>query len=115
MKGATAVLFVVLLGLAPGIALAAEGGHSLEQMAVESVESPEQHAALASHYRAKAEQARKYARTHERMAESYVRGNLARRERMQRHCQSLADKYEGMASDYDDLAKLHEEAAKSAQ
>lgn len=115
MKGAAAVLFVVLLGLAPGLALAAEGPHSLEEMAVESVDSPEEHAAMASHYRAEAEKARESARTHEKMAESYMRGNLTHRERMKRHCQSLAEKYEGVASDYDDLAKLHEEAAKSAQ
>lgn len=109
-----AVVLAVLTG-APGAAFGTEPGRSLVETVVEKAQTPEEHAALASHYRDKAEQARAAAARHERMAQSYMRGNLAHRERMKRHCDSIVQKYEGMAQDYDALADTHGEASNTGE
>lgn len=36
---------------------------------------------------------------------------MQRRQKMARHCKSIAEKYTEMAEDYDDLARLHDEEA----
>jgi hypothetical protein len=111
-----ALLLFGTLSLSPMLSLAAEeGGHSLEQLAVEMVHTAEQHLALARHYHAKAEEARAEARRHQSMGSSYGGGKFTQRQMMQRHCENLSEKYTGMADDYDALAQLHEEEAKKAQ
>ena len=91
---------------------AAEETRSLEQIAVEMATTPAEHAALAEHYRAKAEKARAAMRRHESIGRAYTR-----RKRWSgvasSHCKRLSENYGAMASEYDELAKLHEaEAAK---
>jgi hypothetical protein len=103
------------LALSPGLALAEEGTHSLEQVVVEMANTPEEHAALARHYHAKAEEARAEMRRHERMGRSYGGGKITQKQRMKRHCQNISEKYSGMAEDYEALAKLHEEEAKNTE
>ena len=104
-------LLLGALALSPGLALAEEG-HSLEQVVVEMAETPAQHTALAQYYAQKAQEARAEARQHESMGRVYTGGKLVQRQRMQRHCQNLSEKYAAAADDYAALAKLHEEAAK---
>lgn len=115
MKRIAALLVVAFLVLTPGLAFGAEGSASLEQLAVEAAHTPEQHAILARYYRGEAEEARAAAQRHERMAATYMHGTMAQRERMQRHCKGIAEKYQAMATEYDDLATLHEEAGKAAE
>ncbi len=107
------------LALSPGLALAEEGTHSLEQVVVEMANTPDEHAALARHYRAKAEDALAEARRHENMGSTYGRrgGKTTgmQRQRMKQHCQNISEKYTGMAEEYQALAKLHEEEAKAAE
>lgn len=99
----------------PGASLAQGEDPSLEALVVEMASSAEQHAALARHYRAKAEESRQEMRRHDRMGGAYSGGKLTQRQRMMRHCKNLSEKYASMAEDYDALAELHEEAAKQGQ
>jgi hypothetical protein len=109
-RTATALLAGALF-LQPGLATADES-HSLEQLVVEMADTPAEHAALAKHFQAKAADARASAAEHEAMAKSYSGGKLADRAQMQTHCKKLAEQYNAVATQYDDLAKLEEAAAK---
>ena len=110
------------LALAPGLA-AADETHSLEELVVEMATTPAEHEALASHYRAKAADARADAREHDTMARTYVPsgqqkmswGTIQQRQKMADHCKRLSQQSESTAQDYDALAKLHDEEAKKAQ
>lgn len=101
-----------LLLVTPGLATADDGEHSLEQLVVEMAESPSQHAALAAHYRSKAEAARSEGQRHERMGKSYMRGKATERSAMRQHCRDIAKQQKSLAAEYDALAKLHEDESK---
>lgn len=111
-KKIVAALFVLALVASGGIASAGEDGHSLEQLVVEMAETPAQHMALATHYRAKAEEARQERERHEQMGATYGGGKHVQRAHMKRHCQNISDRYAELAEEYDALAKLHEAEAK---
>jgi hypothetical protein len=100
------------LSLSPGLALAEEGAHSLEQLAVEMAQTPDQHAALARHFRAKAAELRAESERHAAMGRSYIGGKAAERAQMKGHCDAMSQKYTALASDYEALAKLEDQAAK---
>jgi len=108
-------LLVGFMALSPGLGQAEEGGHSLEQLVVEMADTPQQHAALARHFQAKAEEARAEVRRHESMGRSYGGGKISHRQRMKRHCESISEKYTSLADEYEALATLHEEEAKKAE
>ena len=105
-------LLLGALALAPSVVIAGEEGHSLEQLVVESADSPADHAALANHYRAKAAAARAEAKRHEGMARAYTGGKFMERSRMQSHCKKIAANENAIAAEYDELAKLHDAEAK---
>lgn len=107
----TALLFGVL-ALSPGVSVAEESGHSLEEVVVEQADTPAEHAALARHFRAKAEEARAEAKRHEGMSRAYGAGKLTQRQGMKKHCTNISQNLATVAADYDALAKVHEEAAK---
>ena len=100
--------------LSPLVARADES-HSLEQLVVEMAKTPADHAAIAKHYHAKAEDARAEAKEHEAMAQSYAAGKLTERVQMQNHCKKLAEQYNATAAEYDGLAKGEEAASKAPQ
>lgn len=106
---ATALLLGAVL-LSPGLAAGEETG-SLEQIVVEMAKTPADHAALAEYYRARAEKARADMRRHESMRRVYGRGKQ-RSGAASSHCQRLSESYGAMASEYDELAKLHDAQAK---
>jgi hypothetical protein len=64
---------------------------SLEQVLVESATTPQQHAALANYYAAKATAARKDAEEHRAMAKSYGGGKATQLAAMKDHCDKLAN------------------------
>lgn len=109
------LLLAATLAFAPTIALADDGGHSLEELVVGMADSPSDHTALAEHFRAKAERARAEAKRHEHLARVYTGGKFMQREQMRAHCRKLSADHEAMAKEYDELAKLHEAEAKSAK
>lgn len=115
MKRIAVGLLFGALALSPGLALAEEGTHSLEQVVVEMANTPAEHAALAQYYRAKAEDALAEARRHESMGRSYTGGKITQRQRMKRRCQKLSEKQAQIADEYMALAKLHEEEAKKSE
>lgn len=110
---ATALLLGVLsVCCAAGLA-AADEDHTLEHLVIETADTPAEHTALAKHFRAKAEDARAEARSHEETAKSYGRhAKLVQAAQMQRHCKKLSELSEATAAEYEALAKEHEAAAK---
>ena len=72
-----------------------------------------QHHAVADHYTAKAEEARKEMLRHEQMAQAYMLGKTPRPQ-MRDHCLKVAKNQEQIAAEYDELAKLHEQEATHA-
>ena len=108
-------LALASLAIAPGPSAAEEGGHSLEQVVVEMASTPEEHAALAAHYRAKANEARAQMRNPEGMVRPYNGGKLVLKQRMKRHCDNIVQEYATMAKEYEGLAQLHAEEAKKSE
>lgn len=108
-------LLLGALVFAPGLAMAGEGSHSLEQLVVEMAHTSGDHAALATHYRAKAASARAEAAKHESMGRVYSGGKFFERSSMQAHCKKIAANHTAVAAEYEALAKLHEEEAKKAK
>ena len=104
-------LLLGTLAFTPGIAMAEED-HSLEQLVIESANSPADHAALAKHFRAKAAQAREEASRHDRMARSYNVGKFTDKMHMEKHCKRISANATSSAAEYEELAKLHEAASK---
>lgn len=109
---ASALLLVALM-LPAGVAAADEDA-SLEQMVVEMAKTPAEHAALAAHFRAEAEEARAKGRRHEAMARAYGQGKQRSRSSGSYHCKRLSERYVEMASEYDELAKLHDAESRQA-
>jgi hypothetical protein len=109
------ILGALALYLSPGLA-AAEEDHTLEHLAIETADTPAEHTALAKHYHAKAADARSEARSHEQMAKVYGMGpvKLSQTAQMQNHCKKISQQFETVATGYEELAKLHEAAAKKA-
>jgi len=105
-------LLVGALALSPGFASAEESDASIEQLIVNSAQTPADHAALAKYYRGKAAEATAAAGTHQSMASSYRGGKMAQREQMAGHCKKIAKQDTATAADYEALAKLHEQDAK---
>lgn len=120
------IKLAILLGaliLSPGLSIAADeghppghDGHSLEQLVIETADSPADHAALAKHYRAKAAEARAEASRHEKMSRSYYMGQKrGALDQMGRHCKKIAANSTSSAAEYDALADLHDAEAKKAK
>ncbi len=108
-------LLLGTLAFSPRIAWAADETHSLEQLVVETAHTRGEHTALAEHYRAKAADARADAAHHEAMAKTYGASKLMDGVRQQDHCKKIAADDTAMATEYDALAKLHDDEAKKAK
>jgi len=106
MTRITMALLLGALTLTPGLG-ATEESHSVEQMLVEMAKTPADHAALAKHYMAKAEDARAEARNHMAMGGAYGGTKVLEAQQKQQHCKKLAGQYEAIAKEYDALASLH--------
>ena len=107
---------VLLSALLAASGAAQAQDHTLEQLVVEMASTAAQHNAIAHHYATQAEAARGDASRHQQMARIYGGAGRAGQPQMRRHCEQLATKYEEIAAEYDQLAKLHtDEARKLAQ
>ena len=104
-----AALLSVLIG-APTLAQAQE--HDIEHLVIEMASTPEEHLAVAQHYTMKAAEAREEVRRHEGMARLYAGSRSAQPQRGRQHCENLARNFEGIAVEYEELAKLHQELGK---
>lgn len=116
------VVHVACLALALGLSLplslsaapaAAGDDDDLEEMMVETASTPAQHQALADHFHARAEAARREAARHRSMGKAYAGGRMARSPQPpSTHCTKLADMFDAQAKEYDALAAAHEAEAK---
>lgn len=93
---------------------AAEEPPTVQSIAIQAASTPDQHAALASYYRGKAEEARKEARTHISMRHGYA-ANVSPRVGMDTHCNQLKKNAESDAAAYDAMAAEHDQMAKGAK
>jgi hypothetical protein len=110
------VLRVACLALAFALSAApvsAGTDHDLEETMVETASTPAQHQALADHFHARAEAARREAARHRAMGKAYAGGRMARSPQPpSTHCTKLADMFDAQATEYDGLAAAHEAEAK---
>jgi hypothetical protein len=108
-------LVLALAFVVPG-ATAFADDLTLEQVLIESANTPAQHQALADHFRARAGEARHEAQRHRSMAKSYTGGRAAPSPvagYQSSHCNKLAATFDEQAKEYDALAEIHaKEAAK---
>ena len=110
------IMAVLILGsLAASVAATAQSANTdLEHVVVEMADTPAEHQALVRHYMALAERARADERRHEQLARVYLVTRNPGRQRSN-HCEQIAQKFGEIAAEYDELAKLHAEEARSAQ
>jgi hypothetical protein len=109
---AAAAAFLLALPFA-GVAEEHKGSHaSIEELLVQFADKPEEHAALADYYRAKAAASREDAAAHRTMAKQYAAGKLLQKDAMRAHCEALAKQADAMAAEYERLAGEHDKAAK---
>jgi hypothetical protein len=88
----------------------------LEQMLIESADTPKEHAALAQYFAKRAGQMREEAGRHRRMGRTYGgQESIIRRLELKAHCDELATLDEAMAEQYDALAALHSAEATGHQ
>jgi hypothetical protein len=109
-KSITTALLSAILA-APLVAAAQD--HDIEHLVIEMASTPQEHQAVAQHYKMKAAEAREDARRHEGMARVYAGGGRNAQPRGQQHCENLAAKFEEIAVEYDELAKLHQDQGKA--
>ena len=89
--------------------------HDAEHLIIEMANTPDEHRAVARHYMIKADEARQQARRHESMGRLYAGQRSAQPQRGRQHCEALAKNYEAIATEFEELAKLHEEQANGAR
>jgi hypothetical protein len=87
---------------------------SLEALAAESANTPEQHQALAAYYKGRAEDAKAEAKLHQGMALSYSAKGAGAGSGMQTHCANLTKAATQAATEYEALAAFHEAEARKA-
>jgi hypothetical protein len=112
MTSFRAVALGLTLALGPLATVASADDHGLEQVLVESADTPAEHQALAKHYKHLAEKAKSEAAAHRAMAKSYGGVKYASAKAMSDHCDKLASLADQEAAQYDSLAAAHEAAAK---
>jgi len=110
-KRIVASLMFGALALAPAVVRADDRAPSLEELVVQMADTPAQHAALASYFRGKADEARNQARIHESMGRSMGAGKAAQQQQMKSHCQALSARYTAVAEEYEALAKIQDQEA----
>ena len=110
------VMMVLAMGALGYLSVsAAEEGKSLEQM-VAAAKTPADHEAIAAYYDKEAQAAHEQHAKHKKLADSYVGTPLmSKSPTLMNHCNDAATKYQGIAKDYEALAKAHREMAKTAK
>lgn len=108
-----ALVLVLALGVAPGVAVADDpSSHSLEQVLIESASTPKEHQALANYYAGQAAAARKDAEYHRAMGKAYSGGKITQLAMMKDHCEKLAVLSDDEAKEFDMMASMHRDMAK---
>jgi hypothetical protein len=92
----------------------AQEGKSIEQMITEA-KTPADHEAIAAYYDKEAQEAHKKHAEHQKMKEWYKNTPVMSKGGFSTHCDSLISLDDKTAKEYEALAKLHKEMAKSAK
>jgi hypothetical protein len=93
----------------------AEEGKNIEQM-ITTAKTPADHEAIAAYYDQEAQAAHKKHEEHLQLKASYEKiPHLASKTSLPWHCSTIATNYQKTAKEYEALAKLHREMAKTAK
>ena len=93
----------------------AEDGKNIEQMIVDA-KTPADHEAIAAYYDQEAQAAHQKHEEHLKLKASYEQiPHLASKTGLPWHCNTIATNYQKTAKEYEELAKLHRQMAKSAK
>lgn len=93
----------------------AEEGKSIEQQITEAKTSTD-HEAISAYYEKEAQAAHQEHAEHQKMSDSYATiPALKTKTGAVAHCNTIAKKYAEIAKEYEALAKIHKNAAKSAK
>jgi len=112
----TMTIAMTLLGAflaAPSISLAQQ--HDIEHLVVEMANTPQEHQAVAQHYRMKAQEARDESARHQSMGQVYAARRSSTPQQGRQHCEAIAKQFQAIAGEYEELAKLHDELSKNPQ
>jgi hypothetical protein len=118
MKTLTTITFVLALMFIGALAYSpigsAEEGKNIEQMIAEA-KTPADHEAIAAYYDKEAKDAHAKHAIHLKMEEDYKKNPALNKSGFGTHCDILASNYEKAAKEYEALAKLHRDMAKTAK
>ncbi len=111
--GPVRVLRLLVLGglllAGPSVGWAAD--QALDPAQVEAARTPDQHAALARHFRARAAEAKQLAEASLALGKAYAKTNSSDRTAQAALCQQLATEYEELTHYYEALAETEEAAS----
>ncbi len=108
------VLLALMLAIQPVRAATVTGDNLDESIA--AAKTAEEHEAIATYFKGKADDARAQVKAHEGMLKAYGRwGSGKEKGHHANHCKDAIKSYENIAKDYDALAKEHETMAKKAK
>ena len=115
-KNAGVVMVVLAVGgLGYLSASSAQEGKSIEQMIAEA-KTPADHEAIAAYYEQAAQAAHQMHAEHLKLKALYAKiPRLVSHTGLPAFCDSIAQSYDKIATDYEALAKLHRDMAKSAK
>ena len=113
-----AVLVITALGYVPARSTedppAFPPAKSVEQMILDS-KTPADHEAIAAYYDKEAKDAHVKHVKHQKMEEYYQKNPALNKSGFSTHCDIIASNYDKTAKEYEALAKLHRDMAKSAK
>ena len=107
-----ALMIIGALGYSP--VSRAEEGKNVEQMITEA-KTPADHEAIAAYYDKEAKDAHAKHAEHQKMGELYKKNPALNKSGFSTHCDIIASNYNKTAKEYEALAKLHRDMAKSAK
>jgi hypothetical protein len=115
IRGGLIILSLVVLGSLPfGLAATDKVMDHMEHMITEA-KTPADHEALAAFYDKEAQETRRKQADHLKMKEFYEKNPALNKSGFSFHCQQIALKFDEMAKEYEALAKMHRDMAKTAK
>ena len=111
----TTIAMTLLSAFLAAPALAQAQQHDIEHLVIEMANTPQEHQAVAQHYRMKAQEARDESARHQAMGQVYATRRSSTPQQGRQHCDNLAKQFQAIAGEYEGLAKLHDELSKNPQ
>ncbi len=108
------VLLAIGISLSGCAGLATAPSPQLHQQ-IEGARTPADHTALSTHYTQEAATARSKAAEHRQMARRYQAAPTMGRGNMPSHCNAVANSYDAIAMQFDEMATSHRQMAEQAK